>query len=142
MSITGMVVWEAVGGVFLSNSPLPRSQCSLPCRPFSQGNSLPYKVLMKYLSLVLADRQSASQSEELAAIAESILDLYAEFNPKQLGQVLLTSSLRQLSPGKVDVASVLWVCLEACFYAHPSLLDHALSLLSTILSRSPQSHNL
>lgn len=62
-----------------------------------QGASSPYMILMKYLSLVLADSKS---HEQLELMADTILDLYAEFKPKQLGQLLLNSSLRELSPGR------------------------------------------
>lgn len=51
---------------------------------------------MKYLSLVLAGDECR---EQLAPLADTILDLYAEFKPKQLGHLLLNSPLRELSPG-------------------------------------------
>ena len=93
---------------------------------------------MKYLSLVLAGGECGDQ---LAPLANTILDLYAEFKPKQLGQLLLSSPLRELSPGRGMVKLMVGVALIVILTVMYFISEHALSLLSKYLRSVPKSYD-
>ena len=64
-----------------------------------QKLSLPYSILIKFLDLVVFDRKYRDESLSEGK-ADTILELYAEFQPKSLPPLLLESWLKEyLSPG-------------------------------------------
>lgn len=66
-----------------------------------QPPSPAYSILLKFLETVLFDQKCADDSVEESKVADSILQLYAEFRPLALPEVLLNSWLdKHFTPGK------------------------------------------